>query len=220
VHKLANLLRSSDGLDMYGRMASHWFNPESVVLGAEVSPPMQIAKDQWLALSNFEQQAMYLDTITYLPNDILVKLDRATMAAGLEGRVPYLDHRVVEFAWRLPQAMKVHQFEGKWILRQVLYRYVRRHLVDKPKMGFGVPLDSWLRGPMRDWAEALLDARRLQQEGFFNAEAVRQKWNDHVLGRGVWQYHLWDILMFQLWLENQRGVEETEHSPEATQVGA
>jgi asparagine synthase (glutamine-hydrolysing) len=220
VHKLANLLRSSDGLDMYGRMVSHWSNPEFVVLGAEVSPPMHIAKDQWLALCNFEQQAMYLDTITYLPNDLLVKLDRATMAAGLEGRLPYLDHRVVEFAWRLPQAMKVRQYEGKWILRQVLDRYVPRHLVDKPKMGFGVPLDSWLRGPMRDWAEALLGVRRLQEEGFFNAEAVRQKWNDHVLGRGVWQYHLWDILMFQLWLENQRGVEETEHRAEATQVRA
>jgi asparagine synthase (glutamine-hydrolysing) len=220
LHKLADLLRSTDPLNMYARMASHWFNPEFVVLGAEARSPMHIVDDQWLALRNFEQQAMYLDAITFLPNDILVKLDRATMAVSLEGRIPYLDHRVVEFAWGLPQAMKVRPNTGKWILRQVLCRYVPRQLVERPKMGFGVPLDSWLRGPMRDWAEALLDPRRLQQEGFFNAEAVGQKWNDHLSGRGAWQYHLWDILMFQLWLEHQKSTARTEHHPEAVRVGA
>ncbi len=220
LHKLADLLRSTDSLNMYARMASHWFNPESVVLGAKAHPPKQIVADQWLGLRNFEQQAMYLDTLTYLPNDILVKLDRATMAVSLEGRLPYLDHRIVEFAWSLPQTMKVRLNEGKWILRQVLYRYVPRQLVERPKMGFGIPLDSWLRGHMRDWADALLDPRRLRQEGFFNPEAIRQKWNDHVSGRGAWQYHLWDILMFQLWLEQQKSVARAEHSPEAVQVGA
>jgi len=220
LHKLAMLLPSTDPLNMYARMASHWFNPELAVLRAEARPPMHIVDDQWLALRNFEQQAMYLDTITYLPNDILVKLDRATMAVSLEGRLPYLDHRVVEFAWSLPQTMKVRPNEGKWILRQVLYRYVPRQLVERPKMGFGIPMDSWLRGPMRDWAEALLDARRLEQEGFFNPEAVRQKWNDHVSGRGVWQYHLWDILMYQLWLEHQKYVAGAETGSEALRVGA
>jgi asparagine synthase (glutamine-hydrolysing) len=219
LHKLADLLRSGDPVNMYARMASHWFNPEFVVLGTEARPPMHIVEDQWLALRNFEQQAMYLDTITYLPNDILVKLDRATMAVSLEGRIPYLDHRVVEFAWSLPQTMKVRPNEGKWILRQVLYRYVPRQLVERPKMGFGVPLDSWLRGPLRGWAEPLLDPRRLQQEGFFKPEAVRQKWTDHISGRGAWQYHLWDILMFQLWLEHQKPVVKIEHGPEAVQVG-
>jgi asparagine synthase (glutamine-hydrolysing) len=219
LHKVAELLRSADPLSMYERMASHWFNPESVVLGAGARPPMHIVDHQWLALRNFEQQAMYLDTITYLPNDILVKLDRASMAVSLEGRIPYLDPRVVEFAWSLPQTMKVRPNEGKWILRQVLYRYVPRQLVERPKMGFGIPLDSWLRGPMRDWAEALLDPRRLQQEGFFNPEPVRQKWSDHILGRGAWQYHLWDILMFQLWLEHQKSVARTELSPEVVRIG-
>jgi asparagine synthase (glutamine-hydrolysing) len=220
LHKLADLLRSTDSLNMYARMVSHWFDPEFVVLGAEVRKPMHIVDNQWLPLPNFEQQAMYLDTITYLPNDILVKLDRAAMAVSLEGRLPYLDHRIVEFAWRLPQSMKVRLNESKWILRQVLYRYVPRQLVERPKMGFGIPLDSWLRGPMRDWAEALLDPRRLRQEGFFNPEAVRQKWNDHVSGRGAGQYHLWDILMFQLWLEHQKSVARAEHNPEVVQVGA
>jgi len=220
LHKLADLLRSSDPVNLYARMASHWFNPESVVLGAEARPPLYIVDDQWPALPNFEQLAMFLDTITYLPNDILVKLDRATMAASLEGRIPYLDHRVVEFAWSLPQAMKVRANEGKWILRQVLYRYVPQQVVERPKMGFGIPLASWLRGPIRDWAEALLDPCRLRQEGFFNPEAVHQKWVDHLSGRGAWQYHLWDILMFQLWLEHRKSVTRTEQSPEAVRVGA
>ena len=220
LHKLAGLLRSADPLSMYAKMASHWFNPEFVVLGAGAHPPMYIVDDHWLALRNFEQQAMYLDTITYLPNDILVKLDRATMAVSLEGRIPYLDPRVVEFAWSLPQTMKVRPNEGKWILRQVLYRYVPKQLVQRPKMGFGIPLDSWLRGPMRDWAEALLDPHRLQQEGFFNPGTVRQKWIDHLSGNGAWQYHLWDILMFQLWLERQKSVPKTEHRSQVVRVGA
>ena len=163
---------------------------------------------------------MYLDTITYLPNDILVKLDRATMSVGLEGRLPYLDPGIVEFAWSLPQSMKVRPNEGKWILRQVLYRYVPSQLVQRPKMGFGIPLDCWLRGPMRDWVESLLDVHRLRQEGFFNPEPVRQKWADHLSGRGAWQYHLWDILMFQLWLEHQKSDARTEYGPEAVQVRA
>jgi asparagine synthase (glutamine-hydrolysing) len=220
VHKLADLLRSTDAQNMYARMSSHWFNPEFVVMGAEAREPAHLADDQWLGFGNFEQQAMYLDTITYLPNDILVKLDRATMAFGLEGRAPYLDPRIAEFAWSLPQTMKVRPKESKWILRQVLDRYVPRKLVDRPKMGFGVPLASWLRGAMRDWAEALLDERRLRQEGFFNPEAVRQKWTDHISGRGAWQYHLWDILMFQLWLEHQKSVSEMDCPRDAVRIGA
>jgi asparagine synthase (glutamine-hydrolysing) len=219
VHKFADLLRSTDWQNMYARMSSHWFQPEFVVAGAEARPPAILADDQWLGFGNFEQQAMYLDTITYLPNDILVKLDRATMAFGLEGRVPFLDPRIVEFAWSLPQTMKLRPNESKWILRQVLYRYVPRQLVDRPKMGFGIPLGSWLHGPMRDWAEALLDENRLRQEGFFRPETIRQKWNDHLSGRGAWQYHLWDILMFQLWLEHQKLEPKIERASEAVRVG-
>src|SRR6202040_1043300 len=165
--------------------ASHWLNPESVVLGAWTRQLMHVVDGQKLDSCIPEQQAMYLDTITYLPNDILVKLDRATMAVGLEGRAPYLDHRVLEFAWRLPQSMKIRPNQGKWILRKILQRYVPRQLTERQKMGFGIPLDSWLRGPLREWAEELLDQRRLRAEGFFKPEAIRQKWADHLSGRGA-----------------------------------
>jgi asparagine synthase (glutamine-hydrolysing) len=220
VHKLASLLPAESPMEMYASMASHWPAPERVVAGAARLRPLHMIDDQWLQLPEFERQAIYLDTITYLPNDILVKLDRATMAFGLEGRIPFLDPRVVEFAWRLPLRMKVRPNQGKWLLRQVLYRYVPRNMVERPKMGFGVPLDSWLRGPMREWAEALLEPRRLQQEGFFEPRAIREKWNDHLAGRGAWQFHLWDILMFQLWLERQNSVAKPHPRVEPLQVGA
>jgi asparagine synthase (glutamine-hydrolysing) len=220
VHKLASLLPSESPVEMYAGMASHWSAPESVVAGAAALRPLHMIEDQWLKLPEFERQAIYLDTITYLPNDILVKLDRATMAFGLEGRIPFLDPRVVEFAWRLPLQMKVRKNQGKWLLRQILHRYVPRNLVERPKMGFGIPLDSWLRGPMREWAEALLEPRRLQEEGFFDPAAVREKWNDHLCSRGAWQFHLWDILMFQLWLERQNSVAKPQSRVEPIQVGA
>jgi len=220
VHKLASLLPSEGPMEMYAGMASHWAEPERVVGGAAALAPLHMIEDQWLELPEFERQAIYLDTITYLPNDILVKLDRATMAFGLEGRIPFLDPQVVEFAWRLPLAMKVRPNEGKWLLRQVLYRYVPRTMVERPKMGFGIPLDSWLRGPMREWAEALLEPRRLRDEGFFDPAAVQKKWTDHLGGRGAWQFHLWDILMFQLWWERQNSTANPQSRVEPIQVGA
>ena len=146
---------------------------------------------------------MYLDALTYLPDDILVKVDRAAMAASLETRAPFLDHRIVEFAWRLPLALKIRAGENKWLLRRVLDRYVPRRLVERAKSGFAVPLDAWLRGPLRDWGEALLNERRLREEGFFRPEAIRAKWREHLSGRRNWQYCLWSVLMFQAWLEHQ-----------------
>lgn len=207
MHQLASLLSSASRHDMYSKMASHWLPSEQVVRDAAATGYGSGGDQEWLMLPDllpdFALQAMYLDTVTYLPNDILAKLDRATMAFGLESRVPYLDHRVVEFAWRLPLRMKVRSNRGKWILRQLLQRYLPPRLTERSKMGFGVPLGSWLRTSMRDWAEALLDRKRIQEEGFLDAAIVREKWEAHLEGRGIWQYHLWDILMFQSWLENQ-----------------
>lgn len=155
------------------------------------------------SLASAHERMMYADSVNYLPNDILVKVDRAAMSCSLETRVPLLDHRVVEFAWSLPDAIKFHNGVGKWPLRQILHRYVPRELVERPKMGFGVPLEHWLRGPLRDWADSLLDQRRLEREGFFNPKPIRQEWACHLSSKRDRHYGLWTILMFQAWLENQ-----------------
>jgi asparagine synthase (glutamine-hydrolysing) len=149
---------------------------------------------------------MFLDLVSYLPDDILVKLDRASMGVGLEARVPLLDHRVVEFAWQLPLSLKLRKghFNSKWALRQVLYRYVPKAMIERPKAGFAVPIDRWLRGPLRGWAESMLYASRLRQEGFFNPEPIRKAWTEHLSGKRNWQYDLWAVLMFQSWLEAQK----------------
>ena len=203
LHKGAGVLASGSVDALYFGLVSHWDDPASVVIGGTEpstlltgnAPPLQGLDDI--------QRMMALDTLTYLPDDILVKVDRAAMGVSLEGRVPFLDHRVVEFAWSLPQDMKLRNGVGKWALREVLYRHVPKTLIERPKMGFGVPIGDWLRGPLRDWAENLLDKSRLQREGYFHPAPVRQKWAEHLSGARNWQYHLWDVLMFQAWLEEQ-----------------
>jgi asparagine synthase (glutamine-hydrolysing) len=203
LHKFADLMQCSRG-ELYLSLVSHCSAPEKVVNGAtEPSTPLSALIAEPTS-RGFEESMMYWDLVTYLPNDILVKVDRAAMAVSLETRVPMLDHRVVEFAWSLPLHMRVRAGRGKWLLKQLLSRYVPPALTERPKVGFGIPINTWLRGPLRDWAEDLLDESRLRREGFFNAAAVREKWLAHNQGRQDWAYWLWDILMFQSWWQDQR----------------
>lgn len=203
LHKLAEIIDKESPEALYKELVSHWKSPSSVVLDSHEPSTVITDKSQWADLDDFTLRMMYLDTMTYLPDDILVKVDRAAMGVSLETRVPFLDHRIVEFAWRLPLSLKVRNGQGKWILRQVLYKYVPAELIERPKTGFGIPIDSWLRGPLRDWAEDLLDENRLRQEGFFNPVPIREKWAEHLSGKRNWQYLLWDVLMFQAWLDAQ-----------------
>lgn len=202
-HKVAELITQRDQLLFYRRFLSHWNDPSSIVLGPEEPATYFNSKSATLGSRAFVEKMMAADSLNYLPDDILVKVDRAAMGVSLETRVPLLDHRVVEYSWRLPLHMKIRDNQGKWLLRQVLYRYVPRELIERKKMGFGVPIDSWLRGALREWAEELLDESRLRREGFFNPEPIRKKWSEHLSGKRNWQYHLWDVLMFQAWLEAQ-----------------
>jgi asparagine synthase (glutamine-hydrolysing) len=217
LHKIAQVMSSSSPRDMYLGLASHWPDPERVVLQCNGFSTAEAISRRWPKLPEFEQQAMYMDTITYLVNDILTKVDRATMAVSLEGRIPFLDPRVVEFAWSLPMNMKIRDNQGKWILRQLLYRYVPRELVDRPKMGFGIPLADWLRGPLRPWAEELLKESRLKQDGILDPAPIRAMWAEHLSARRDWQFHLWDVLMLQAWCEaSQSTTAELQAQPART----
>jgi asparagine synthase (glutamine-hydrolysing) len=200
LHKLATVLESPDGIAAYRRLVTHW-EPSDVMPGS--GEYKGIVWDAALPkeIPDFLDQMQLLDLVTYLPDDILTKVDRASMAVSLEARVPLLDHRVVEFAWRLPRDAKLRGDTGKWLLRQVLARHVPNELIERPKMGFAIPLGEWLRGPLRDWAETLLDARRLREAGLLDSARVRQHWQEHLSGRRNWQYLLWDVLMLEAWRE-------------------
>jgi asparagine synthase (glutamine-hydrolysing) len=200
LHKLANIMASSTVDQMYFGLTSHWLNPQLLMRNSS-EPPTLLTNGTRDHLPTAAEEMMYLDAMTYLPDDILAKVDRATMAVSLEGRIPFLDHRVAEFAWKLPLSFRIRGHQGKWIVRQLLYRYVPRELVDRPKSGFGIPLGAWLRGPLREWAEALLDEGRLRREGWFDPLLIRRAWREHLAGRRPWEYQLWDVLMFQAWLE-------------------
>jgi asparagine synthase (glutamine-hydrolysing) len=201
IHKLAGLLGASDDAHLYQRLVSFW--PATLAIGETMAPASWVQHRAPEALRSLPERMMYYDTLGYLPDDILVKVDRACMAVGLESRVPLLDHRVVELAWRLPLQMKIRNGRSKWLLRQVLYRYVPATLIDRPKMGFGMPIDAWLRGPLREWAESLLDQRRIAAAGFFDPTLIRRTWIEHQSGSRNWQHLLWVVLMFQAWLEAQ-----------------
>ena len=201
LHKGAAQLMHGSIDDLYLGLNSHHLSPEQWVPGTTEPPTRLTGRRPDLSGLGGVERMMLLDSISYLPDDILAKVDRAAMSVSLETRVPFLDHRVYEFAWSLPIAYKLRDGVGKWPLRELLNRYVPREIVDRPKMGFGVPIEHWLRGPLREWAEALLDETRLRQEGYFDSERVRAMWKDNLAGSGRWHYHLWDILMFQAWLE-------------------
>ena len=204
LHKGAGVLASTSIDDLYLGLVSNVRNPEEWVIGGhEPATCLTGLRPELAGLSSVERM-MALDAISYLPDDILVKVDRAGMGVSLEGRVPFLDHRLVEFAWSLPLKYKLRDGQTKWTLRQVLYRYVPRELIDRPKMGFGVPLHEWLRGPLRDWAEDLLNESRLQQEGYFYPAPIRQMWEEHLSGRRNRVAQLWNVLMFQAWLANEK----------------
>ena len=207
MHKVASVLGSGDLVDMHLRLASHFQDPRSLVLGGREPPTVLSSPHRWPALSDPVALMMFLDTESYLPDDILVKVDRASMGVSLEARVPYLDHRVVAWAWGLPTDLRIRSGKGKWVLRRLLHRYVPPALVERPKMGFGPPIGDWLRGPLRTWAEDLLAPGRLGREGYLEPTVVGRLWAEHLSGRWDRQYELWDVLMFQVWLEtNPRGV--------------
>jgi len=200
LHKLAAILKLEGSDAIYRRLVSRW-EPSAIMLDAQEPP--SIIDDAKLPreFPDFLARMQFLDLVTFLPDDILTKVDRASMAVALEARVPLLDHRVVEFSWRLPSKAKLRNHTSKWILRQVLYRHVPRELIERPKTGFEIPLSAWLRGPLREWADALLNEKRLRDAALLDPQAIRQCWQEHLDGTHNWQFRLWNVLMLEAWRE-------------------
>ena len=203
MHKLGGLLAAESPDDLYRRLISHWQDPQQLVIGGHEPATWAQRETDKASLAGFAERMMLADQLGYLPDDILAKVDRAAMGVSLETRIPFLDREVVEFSWRVPLAMKIRDGQGKWLLRQVLHRYVPRALFERPKMGFSIPLDAWLRGPLREWAESLLDEAKLRREGYLDPAPIRHCWDEHLSGRRNWQYRLWNVLMFEAWLADE-----------------
>ncbi|WP_351123766.1 asparagine synthase (glutamine-hydrolyzing) [Shewanella sp. T24-MNA-CIBAN-0130] len=203
LNKLLAVFPAKDKEHFYQLLMSHWQHPQQLVIGAQPLPTLLNAHEKWPKTDSFEHWMMAMDAGQYMPEDILVKVDRAAMANSLETRVPLLDHRVVELAWQLPLHLKIRNDVGKWVLREVLYRHVPRELIERPKKGFAIPLAQWLRGPLKEWAETLLDEQRLIQEGYFHPELICTYWLEHLSGKRDHSTRLWGVLMFQAWLEKQ-----------------
>ena len=202
IHKTANIVSSKSIRDLHFKLISQIQNPSDWLKDSnEYESVFNDNEDRFKELDSVEIMMAY-DLISYLPTDILTKVDRAAMSVSLETRVPFLDPDVIQFSASLPMEFKIRNGVTKWLLREVLYKHVPKDLIERPKMGFAVPLAEWLRGPLKDWAESLLDEKRLHQEGFFNVEFVRDKWSEHISGRRNWSHQLWNVLMFQAWLEN------------------
>ena len=213
MQKLLELLPARDPAALYLLLVSLWKEPSAVVKDGKEHPTILSENSGWPRGLGFTHLMMYLDHLTYLPDDILVKVDRASMGVSLESRAPFLDHRLVELAWRLPLSANVKGGEGKILLRKILAKYVPPALFERPKMGFGVPIDSWLRGPLKDWAEELLDERRLAREGFFEPRPIRARWEEHRSGRRNWSPQIWCVLMFESWLEAASSGPQIPRSP-------
>lgn len=210
LHKLGGRMQTVRSMDdLYRSLVSEWEDPARLVRSADGGPllePLSVLDDPMPAqgVDDSPLRMMYRDAMTYLPDDILCKVDRAAMATSLETRVPFLDHRVVALAWRLPLHMKIRGSVGKWALRQVLYKYVPKELIERPKAGFAIPIGQWLRGPLRDWAESLISEQRLQSQGYLRPEPIRQAWAEHLSGKRDNTAKLWSVLMFQAWLQKNR----------------
>jgi asparagine synthase (glutamine-hydrolysing) len=196
LHKLSRVLDADDADEAYLQLVSQWPEPRALLARSAEKVLPVYRRDPRLAVT---EAVMLLDQLTYLPEDILTKVDRASMAVSLEARVPLLDHRVVEWAWRLPRSQRSRNGVSKWLLRQVLYRHVPPSLIERPKFGFGIPIGAWLRGELRDWVEALLSPQALAAGGWLNPAPIRETWQEHVGGRRDWQHRLWSVLMFQAW---------------------
>jgi asparagine synthase (glutamine-hydrolysing) len=201
VHRLARVLRVADEQSVYLALASQW--DDAAALTGLADEPRTLATDpsSWPRGASLTETMLYLDTTMALADGMLCKVDRASMSVGLEARVPLLDHRIVELAWRLPMSMKIRGSQGKWVVRQVLDRHVPRSLIERPKMGFDPPVGAWMRGPLRSWADDLLDPRRLADQGWLDPAPIRARWDEHQRGSRNWDYDLWTVLQLQSWLE-------------------
>jgi asparagine synthase (glutamine-hydrolysing) len=205
VHKLGQRLKDVRTFDdLYLALVSEW--PAGSLASGRNGRGLSLLElsKGWPEMPTNVERMMAIDALTYMADDILVKVDRAAMANSLETRAPFLDHRVAELAWRLPLSQKMRDGTGKWLLRQVLYKHVPKELIDRPKMGFSVPLDAWLRGPLREWAESLLSEERIRRDGYFDPVPIRHAWDAHVKGGASFGHRLWSVLMFQAWASEQK----------------
>ena len=201
LQKSALALEAKSIYELYLRLTSNWQSDELIVKEMRAPKRPNLADIERIDSLSDAEKMMLWDKQSYLIDDVLVKVDRATMACSLESRVPLLDHRIVEFAATLPLDLKLRDGRGKWVLRQLLYKYIPKDLVERPKQGFSLPISEWLRGPLKDWADALLDSSRIEAEGYLEPKIVSKKWQEHLAGKRDWSVQIWSVLMFQLWLE-------------------